>query len=71
MIALIELLFGAIELLLSWRLLVGLALTLVVVLIAVSAVQNEAAQYIIGVPLGLVGVFLSFRWQIRADTNDS
>jgi hypothetical protein len=55
------------EWLLSWRLYVGFALTALACWLLVSAIPDYAARWIICSPLGLAGVFLSFRWQIRAD----
>ena len=71
MIALVELIFTIMEILLSWRLLLGMAMTLSAVLVIVGIIPHEPTQYIIAVPVGVVGIFLSFRWQIRADASES
>ena len=55
------------ELFLPWRLYVGLALTGLLCWLIVSLVPSLAAQLLICIPVGLTGVVLSFRWQIRAD----
>ena len=55
------------ELLLSWRLYVGLALTGLLCWLIVSIVSSQAAQLVICIPTGLIGVVLSFRWQIKSD----
>ena len=55
------------EWLLSWRLYVGLALTALGCWLLVLAIPDYTVQWIICAPLGLIGAFLSFRWQIRTD----
>jgi hypothetical protein len=55
------------ELFLSWRLYVGFALTGLLCWLVISIVSSQAAQLFICIPIGLVGVVLSFRWQIKAD----
>jgi len=55
------------ELLLSWRLYVGLALTGLLCWLIVSIVSSQAAQLVICIPTALIGVVLSFRWQIKSD----
>lgn len=67
MLSLLELVSGIAELFLSWRLYVGFAVTAGVCWLLISLVPNETAQWVICVAPGLIGVFLSFRWQIRAD----
>ena len=56
-----------VDLFLSWRLYVGLALTALLCWLIISIVSGQAAQLAICIPIGLVGVALSFRWQIKAD----
>ena len=55
------------ELFTSWRLYVGLAVTGVVCWLVFQAMPNETIGWAICVPTGIIGVALSFRWQIRAD----
>ena len=55
------------ELLLSWRLYLGLALTALLCWGIVHVVPSEALQWIICIPLGFIGLILSVRWQVRAD----
>lgn len=57
------------ELFLSWRLYVGFALTGLLCWLICSVVSHQTAQLVLCIPLGLIGVILSFRWQIRADTD--
>lgn len=68
MLSLLDFVFGIAELFLSWRLYVGFAVTAGLCWLLISFLPNETAQWLVCVPLGLVGVFLSFRWQIRADS---
>lgn len=55
------------DLFLSWRLYVGIAITCAVCWLIVANVPNETVGWAISIPVGAVGFFLSFRWQIRAD----
>lgn len=57
------------ELFLSWRLYVGFALTGLLCWFIVSVTSNQTAQWAICVPIAAIGIFLSFRWQIRADSD--
>jgi hypothetical protein len=66
--ALFELLFDLADLLLSWRISLGLMLTALVCWGLVSVLSNQNAQLSVCLPVALIGVFLSFRWQIRADS---
>ena len=67
MLGLIEFVLWIGEWLVSWRLYVGFLLTALACWLLVLVIPNQPAQWVICVPLGLIGVFLSFRWQIRAD----
>ncbi|MFD0739779.1 hypothetical protein ACFQZQ_10850 [Lysobacter koreensis] len=58
---------GIVDLFAYWRLGVGLALTALACWLLVVLIPNDTAQWIVCIPLGLVGVFLVFRWQHRAD----
>ena len=55
------------DLFLSWRLYAGFALTALVCWLIISIVSSQAAQLGICIPTGLIGVVLSFRWQMKAD----
>ena len=68
MFALVEALLYLGEFLLSWRLYVGLALSAAACWLAVSLLP-QAAEWPAGLVLGLAGIFLSFWWQIRADSS--
>lgn len=51
----------------SWRLYTGIAVTVLLGWLVFQFVANEAVAWAICVPLGLLGLFFSFRWQARAD----
>ena len=55
------------DLFLSWRLYVGLGLTAAACYGTYAALEPSASAIPSVVVIGIVGVFLSFRWQIRAD----
>lgn len=55
------------DLLLCWRLYVGIAATTAPCWLIFQFIPNQTFAAVIGVPLGIVGVILSFRWQLRAD----
>jgi hypothetical protein len=55
------------DLLLSWRLYVGIAITALLCWLVVLLVPSETISWTICVPLGITGLILSFRWQVRAD----
>lgn len=56
-----------IDLFLSWRLWVGIALTALLCWLIISIVSSQAAQFFICIPIGLVGAVFRFRWQMKAD----
>ena len=63
--ALLDLLeFG--ELLLSWRLYVGIAITCATCWLVFQIVSNETISWSLCIPIGIIGLILDFRWQIRA-----
>ena len=68
MASLLELITGVLELLSSWRLLVGLTMAVIVCLLLAEAVPDGTATWLVCVPVALVGVYFSFRWQLRADS---
>jgi len=55
------------DLFLSWRLYVGIAITAALCWLVFSLIPNETWAWIVCTPLGIAGLFLSFRWQVRAD----
>jgi hypothetical protein len=55
------------DLLLSWRLYVGIAITCGVCWLLLQAIPNETIGWAVCIPFGIVGFILSFRWQVRAD----
>jgi hypothetical protein len=60
-------LFELIDVILSWRLFVGIALTACVCLILAWVIPGRGIQLAVCIPLALVGVALSFVWQMRAE----
>jgi hypothetical protein len=58
------------ELFLSWRLYVGIAVTALICWPLVAFIPNQNIVLALCIPIGIVGVFLSFRWQVRADQKD-
>ena len=67
---LLDLILGIGELAASWRFLVGLALTGVACLVIIALMPSQSAQWAVGVPTALAGLYLSLRWQVRADSGD-
>lgn len=57
-----------VDLFLSWRLYAGIALTAIVCLLLALVLPSQSAQLAVCIPIGSIGVILSFRWQIRADS---
>lgn len=66
MLALLELILGLGEILLSWRLFLVLALTGTLWYAVVSFVPNETAQWIMCAILGVCGLCAGFYWQKQA-----
>ena len=58
---------GIVDFLAYWRVGFGLALTGLACWLTVVLISNNTAQLMICVPLGLIGVFFSFRWQHRSE----
>ena len=58
------------ELFLSWRLYVGIAVTALICLPLVAFIPNQDITLALCIPIGIAGIFLSFRWQVRADQKD-
>lgn len=54
------------ELLLSWRLYAGLAITGAICWLVFQIVSDETIGWFFCAPIGIIGLILSFRWQIRA-----
>ncbi len=70
MLGLVDFVLGIGEFFFSWRLYVRLALTALACWLVVSVIPNQTAQWAICVPLGLLGLFLRFRSQVRADLDN-
>lgn len=56
------------ELFLSWRLYLGLAITVLICWAVVAIVSSQTAQILVCVPIGIIGFVMSWRWQVRADS---
>lgn len=67
MLGLLDLVFAIGDLLMSWRMYVGLAVTAGVCWLIASFLPNETAQWAVCVPIGVIGLVASIRWQLRAD----
>jgi len=67
MLGLLDFVVWIVDLLAYWRLCLGLALTVLACGLLVLVIPDHLARWIICVPLGVVGVFLTFRWQHRSD----
>lgn len=67
MLSLIELITGSAEWLSSWRLFVGLAATAAIAVAVIGLLPVGVIQWAVGMPIAILGAFLSFWWQIRAD----
>lgn len=55
------------DLLVYWRLGLGVALTALACVLVCLAISDPTARWVLCLPLGLVGMFLSLRWQYRSD----
>ncbi len=53
------------EFLVSWRLFVGLGVTAIIGWLLVEYLPNDALGWSLAVPIGIIGVILSFWWEIR------
>lgn len=62
----LEDLFALGDLLLQWRLYLGLAITFGVCWGIYTLIPEAPVCWIVIVPVGLVGMWLSFRWETRA-----
>jgi hypothetical protein len=60
-------LFDLGDLFLSWRLYVGIAITAGLCWLVFMLTPNETVAWFVCTPLGIAGLALSFRWQVRAD----
>ncbi len=54
------------ELLLSWRLYIGIAITCAICVLVFQIVSDDTIGWFICVPIGIIGLILGFRWQVRA-----
>ncbi len=60
------------ELFLSWRLYVGIAITVALCVVFFSLIPSGAPDWVawsICAPTGVAGVVLSFAWQVRSDSS--
>ncbi|MBW8367838.1 MAG: hypothetical protein K0M70_08275 [Arenimonas sp.] len=61
--------FAAIfDLVVYWRMWVGLAITALVCWLLFVALPGPTAPWMVCLPVGVVGAFFAFRWQHRADS---
>ena len=67
MLGLMDFVVGIVDFLAYWRVGFGVALTALACWLLVLLIPNNTAQWIICVPLGLIGVFFAFRWQHRSE----
>lgn len=67
MLGLMDFVVGIVDFLVYWRVGFGLALTALACWLLVLLIPDDTAQWIACVPIGLIGVFFSFRWQHRAE----
>ena len=65
MLGLLDFIGWVIDLVIYWRLGLGIALTALACWLLILAIPNQLAQWIICVPLVLIGVVFTFRWQHR------
>jgi hypothetical protein len=63
----LDFILGIGELLVSWRLYVGLAVTAAICWVVAALVQSQSLQLALCIPLVIGGVIASWRWQLRAD----
>lgn len=69
MLGFIDFVVGIVDLVVYWRLGLGLALTALACGLLFMLIPTPT-QWIICVPLGLIGVFYTFRWQYRSDVEE-
>ena len=55
------------ELLRSWRLTVGIGITVLSCWVIFMTIPIYTMKWALIVSVGLIGIYLSFRWQIHAD----
>jgi len=55
------------ELFLSWRLYIGFAVTAAICWLIVALVPNPILQLVICICVGIAGLVVSWRWQVRSD----
>jgi phosphate starvation-inducible membrane PsiE len=60
-----DLLEALFEFLMSWRLFVGLGVTAIICWLLVEYLPNDALGWALAIPIGIIGVILSFWWEIR------
>lgn len=54
------------ELLLSWRLYAGVAITAAICRLVLQIVSNDTIGWFFCAPIGIIGLVASVRWQIRS-----
>ncbi len=67
MLGLLDFVVGIFDLVVYWRVGLGVALTGLACFLLVLVIPHYPTQLIICVPVGLMGVFFSFRWQHRSE----
>ncbi|MGN6223202.1 hypothetical protein [Pseudoxanthomonas sp.] len=58
-----------VDLFLSWRFYLGLALTAAVCLGVIQWVDTGVLRWVFCIPIAIIGVLLSFHWQHRAESD--
>lgn len=59
--------FDIAEFIMWWRLSVGLFVTGLLFLLALTNIPQETVAWVVAIVVGIVGGTLSFRWQHQAD----
>jgi uncharacterized membrane protein YfcA len=59
-----------VDLLLSWRLYVGFAVTVLICWFILQFIPNDALSWVICTPVCVAGLVLTFCWQARADFDE-
>lgn len=60
-------LLDLLDLVRSWRFYVGIAATILLVWLVFRYVPNQTVAWVICIPLGIAGFFLSLTWQSDAE----
>ena len=67
MLGLMDFVVGIVDSLAYWRVGFGIALTGLACWLTVVLIPNDTAKLMLCLPLVLIGVFFSFRWQHRSE----